>query len=79
MPIALKKQMRVYIHDNIPHLWLGDGFNFIEAHFTKDAINEFRKNFNTVKFSYLKDKILVVTKWRLVSNHVDSRTCFTSF
>jgi len=79
VPSSLKKQMRVYVHDNIPHLWLCDGYNFMEAHFTKDAINEFRKNYSTVKFSSLKDKILVLTRWRLVMKHEDSKTSYTSY
>lgn len=80
LPPGIKKQgMRVYIHDNIPSTWLGDGFNFIEAHFTKEAINEFRKNHNTMKFSYLKDKMLILQKWHLRTSYEDSTRKYTSF
>jgi Telomere-binding protein beta subunit (TEBP beta) len=75
----LKKPMRLYIHENIPHIHLSDGFHFIESHFTKDAINEFRKNHSNTKFTSLRDKILVVTRWRLVKKNEDSRKVITSY
>ena len=65
MPIAIKKPMRVFIQDNIPFIWVSDGYHFIEVLFTKDAINEYRKNYNHIKFSSLKDKILFVGKWSI--------------
>lgn len=65
--------MRVYMHENIPSIWLCDGFNFIEAHFTKEAISEFRKNHSSTKFSQLRDKMMMLHKWRLVLKHEDSR------
>jgi Telomere-binding protein beta subunit (TEBP beta) len=70
--------MRVYVHEIIPHIWLSDGYHFIEGHFTKDAINDFRKNYN-IKFSNLREKILIVTKWRLVMKYEDSRQSYTSY
>ena len=75
----LKKPMRIYVHDNIPQIWLGDGYHFIEGHFTKDAINDFRKNHSNIKFTGLREKIIVVTKWRLVKRYEDSRKTMNSF
>ena len=75
----LKKPMRIYVHDTIPHIWLSDGYHFIECHFTKDAINDFRKNHSNVKFAGLRDKILVVTKWRLIKKYEDSKKSWTSY
>lgn len=71
--------MRVYVHENIPFVWLCDGYHYIEAHFTKDAINDFRKNHTTVKFSNLREKILILTRWRLIMKHEDSKTSYTSY
>ena len=65
--------MRVYMHDNIPHIWLCDGYMFMEAHFTKEAINEFRKTYSTTMFSALREKILILTRWKLVMKQEDSR------
>jgi len=75
----LKKPMRIYVHDNIPLIWLGDGYHFIEGHFTKDGINDFRKNHSNIKFANLRDKILVVSRWRLVKKYEDSKKSVTSF
>lgn len=64
--------MRLAVYDNIPYVWLSDGHYYMEAHFTKDAINEFRKIYSTQKFSSLRSKMLLVTHWKLISRQVDS-------
>lgn len=79
LPEALKGKMRVYMHENIPSIWLCDGFHFIETHFTKEAINEFRKNHASIKFSQLRDKTMILKKWHLVLKHEDSLKSFNSF
>jgi len=75
----LKKQMRLFMQENIPVIQLSDGKHSIESHFTKEAINDFRKNYSNVKFSNLRDKILVVTKWRLITRYEDSRLSYSSY
>ena len=60
-------------------MWISDGFNFIEAFFTKDSVNEFRKQYSQMKFSNLRDKILYLNKYRLYVKSVNSRDCFTSY
>ena len=75
----LKKQMRLFVQEDIPTIWLSDGKHYIEGHFTKDAINDFRKNYSNVKFSNLREKILVVTKWRLITRYEDSRIQICSY
>jgi hypothetical protein len=64
--------LRVFVLDNIPYIWLSDGYHFIEGHFTKEAINDFRKNYSNVKFTNLREKILAVSRWRLSSKYEDS-------
>jgi hypothetical protein len=44
---------------------LGDGFNFIEAVFTKEAVNSFRKNYSHLKLSKMNDRLLKLNKWSL--------------
>ena len=53
--------MRVFIIELIPQILISDGFNFIEAIFTKESINEFRKNYSHVKFSNLRDKVIYLS------------------
>jgi len=55
MPIIHLKPMRIFIYENIPNLWVSDGYHFFEALFTKDAINDFRKFSSNAKFSSLRD------------------------
>jgi hypothetical protein len=75
----LRKPMRAFIQENIPRIWVSDGFHYIEGHFTKDAINEFRKNHANLKFAGLRDKMMMITRWRLVKKYEDSRKSMTSY
>lgn len=79
LPQLLNKAMRIIIIENIPHILVSDGHNFLEAVFTKESINEFRKFHSHVKFSSLRDKVIYVQKWSLVVEQVDSRKVFNSY
>lgn len=71
--------MRLYVHEIVPQVFICDGFQYIEAVFTKDSINDFRKHYNHMKFSHLRSKLLYVQKWSIQIRHRNSRECFTSF
>ena len=60
-----KKTIRLYLHEMIPEVHLGDGYNFLEAQFTKEAMNDFRKNYSHLRFSALRGKMIMVSKWHL--------------
>jgi len=79
LPMSLKKQLRVFIVELIPNILISDGHNFLEAVFTKESINDFRKNFSHVKFSSLRDKVIIVSKWTLQIETVDSKQVYNSF
>jgi hypothetical protein len=72
------KPIRLFMSENIPMVYLSDGYHFIEAQFTKGAISRFRKDFNHLKFSQLRDKILYLNKWRMEIRSCNSETCFNS-
>ena len=57
--------MRLIMCENIPTVRMCDGFSWLDALFTKEAINDFRKNWSHLKFHNLRDKILYVQKWSL--------------
>lgn len=78
LPMVLKKSLKVFIIEMIPQILISDGHNFIEAVFTKESINEFRKTHSHVKFSSLRDKLIHVTKWSLLIDHADSKKEFNS-
>ena len=71
-PSQFKRPMRLIMTENIPCVFLSDGFYYIEAMFTKEAISEFRKNFSHLKFSHLRDKIVYVQRWSLSLRQRDS-------
>jgi Shelterin complex subunit, TPP1/ACD len=79
VPAEQKRPIRVYVHENIPKVWLSDGHQYLEARFTKDAMNDFRKNHSTTKFSGLKDKMMLLSRWRLAMSYEDSRLSQTSY
>jgi len=61
----LRQPMRLFVYETLPYLWLSDGFHYIEAHFTKESLNEFRKTNSTFKFTNLRDRIVFVYRWHL--------------
>ena len=63
--MQLRRPMRLAVFDIIPSVWLSDGHHYMETLFTKDAVNEFRKNYSNIKLSGLKDKMLFIQKWSL--------------
>lgn len=71
--------MRLCLWENIPYVWLSDGYNFMEGLFTKEAVNEFRKNYPHIKFSALRDKMILASKWSLRVRQTDSRKDYTSY
>lgn len=79
MPNALKRDLTVIIIEILPVILVSDSHNFLEAIFTKESINEFRRNYSHLKFSNLRDRAIQVTKWRLQIDFVDSNKAFNSF
>lgn len=79
VPLALKKSTRLFIYDLIPYVWLSDGYHFIEAFFTKESINDFRKQYSHLKFSSLKDKVIYVKSWSMHVKSVPSKQHYTSY
>ena len=57
--------MRLVISENIPSVRVCDGFQWVDALFTKGAMKEFRKNWSHLKFSNLRDKLIYVQRWSL--------------
>lgn len=77
-PLPLKKSIRLAVKENIPLVMVSDGFHNMEAVFTKEAVNEFRKNYQ-IKFSSLREKVILVTKWSLKVQSSDSRKEYFSY
>lgn len=79
MPMALRRDMAVIMIEILPDILVSDGNTFMEAIFTKESINDFRRNLGHLKFSQLRDKAIHVTKWRLQLDFVDSTKVFHSY
>lgn len=58
MPNALKRDLTVIIIEILPVILVSDSHNFLEAIFTKESINEFRRNYSHLKFSNLRDRAI---------------------
>ena len=58
---------------------LGDGFNFMEVEFKKEAVNTFKKDYSHLTFNELRDRIVYITAWSLKLCFRDSNTTLNSF
>jgi len=63
----------LYLHDLVPTVEIGDGFATIEALFTKEAVNNFRKLNNHLKLANLQGKLIKIHKWSLILKQRDSQ------
>lgn len=79
LPEEFKKPIKLFFYDTIPMVQLGDGFTYIEAVFTKEAVNSFRKNFSHLRLGNLRDRLLKLTKWSLHLKQRESDICANSF
>ena len=78
-PENFKKPLQLYFHELIPFIQLGDGFHFLEAVFTKESVNFFRKNFSHLCMSAMRDRLLKLTKWSLQLKQRTSTHHFNSY
>jgi hypothetical protein len=56
-----------------------DGYFFVPAYFTKDAVTEFHQKFPNVNIVDLHDKVIVLNNWTLEMRRVNSAEIFTSY
>lgn len=74
-----KKPLKCYVKESFPHFLVTDGFFFVPAYFTKQAIEEFRNKFGNVNVTDLRDKVIVLNTWHLEMRKVNSAEIFTSY
>lgn len=75
----LKKPIKCYVKESFPHFMVTDGYFFVPAYFTKDAINEFKQKFSSISVVDLRDKVVVLNDWSLEMRKVNSSEVFTSY
>lgn len=75
----LKKPLKTYVKESYPFFLVTDGFFFIQAYFTKEAVAEFKSKFGNVNITDLHDKVVVLNNWTLEIRRVNSADVFTSY
>lgn len=63
----------------LPEVWVSDDQYYMEAVFTREAYNDFKKLHAGQKLLKLKDKMILVKRWGLVAKEVDSEEVYTSY
>jgi len=75
----LKKPLKTYVKESYPFFLVTDGFFFVQAHFTAEAVKEFRSKFGNVNITQLNDKVIVLNSWSLEMHKCNSADLFTSY
>ena len=75
----LKKPLKTYVKESYPFFLVTDGYFFLQAYFTKEAIAEFRSKFGGVNIVDLHDKVVIINNWSLEMRQVNSAEVFTSY
>ena len=74
-----KKPLKCFVKEAFPHFLISDGFFFLPAYFTKEAVSEFKSKFGNVNITDLRDKVIVVNSWHLEMKRVNSSEVWTSY
>jgi hypothetical protein len=69
-----KKPIKCYVKESYPHFLVTDGYFFVPAYFTKEAVSEFKSKFGNINITDLAEKVVVLSAWR-----VNSKDVFTSY
>jgi len=75
----LTKPLKCFVKESFPHFLLSDGYFFVPAYFTNEAVKEFRSKFGNVNISDLHDKVIILNDWHLEMKKVNSVEVFTSY
>lgn len=75
----LKKPLKTYVKESYPFFLVTDGYFFVQAYFTKEAIAEFKSKFANVNITDLHDRVIVLNNWSLEMRRVNSAETFTSY
>ena len=74
-----KKPIKCYVKESYPYFLVTDGYFFVPAYFTKEAVSEFKSKFGNINITDLQDKVVVLTAWTLEMKRVNSKDVFTSY
>ena len=75
----LQKPIKCYVKEAFPYFLVTDGYFFVPAYFTKEAVAEYRQKFPNVSISDLAEKVIVLNNWTLEMKKVNSGEVFTSY
>jgi Telomere-binding protein beta subunit (TEBP beta) len=75
----LKKPLKTYVKESYPFFLVTDGYFFVQAYFTKEAVAEFKAKFGNVNITELHDRVVVLNNWSLEMRRVNSAETFTSY
>lgn len=74
-----KKAIKCYVKESFPHFLVTDGFFYVAAYFTKQAVSEFHSKFSNMNITDLRSKVIVISDWSLECANVNSSNVFTSY
>jgi len=65
-------QIKVQVKESTPHFLVSDGYFFVPAYFTAEAVAQFRTRSPNISIEALAGKIIQIQKWNLEMRRVDS-------
>jgi hypothetical protein len=74
-----KKPIKCFVKESYPYFLVTDGYLFVPAYFTKEAIADFRKHYSNVNIVDLATKVIVLNSWTLEMRKVNSAQDWTSY
>lgn len=79
MPKKFRAALKCFVLQSKPNFLITDGNFFLTGHFTKQALENYKKSKPKFQLEDLRGFLININKWRVELAQVDSSKCFTSY
>lgn len=73
------KKIKCYVKESFPYFLVTDDHFYVQAYFTKKAVDDFKSKHSGINMTDLKSKVIEIGDWSLEMVKCNSADCFTSY
>ena len=73
------QHFKCFVKESYPHFLVNDNHYYVQAYFTKRAVDGFKSKNDNINIVVLKSRVITITDWTLETNIVNSGDIFTSY
>lgn len=73
------QHFKCFVKESYPHFLVNDNHYYVQAYFTKRAVDGFKSKNDNINIVDLKSRVITITDWTLEMAKVNSQDVFTSY